>query len=48
MAERVGFVYVQNRYAGKIEETDEGYRFSYDAYSAKTEHSLRMSGALFR
>ena len=30
MAERVGFVYVQNRYAGKIEETDEGYRFSYD------------------
>ena len=30
MAERVGFVYVQNQYAGKIVETDEGYRFSYD------------------
>ncbi|MDO4265864.1 MAG: HipA N-terminal domain-containing protein [Eubacteriales bacterium] len=35
---RKGYVYVQNKYAGLIEETDEGYRFSYDrAYLAGNE-----------
>ena len=28
---RRGYVYVQNEYAGVIEETDEGYLFSYTA-----------------
>ena len=26
---RKGYVYVQNQYAGSIEETDEGYSFAY-------------------
>ena len=43
MAERVGFVYVQNRYAGKIEETDEGYRFSYDKQYMMDPCSLPVS-----
>ncbi len=27
---RTAYVYVRNRYAGKLEETDEGYSFHYD------------------
>lgn len=27
---RIGYVYVKNIYAGKLEETDEGYVFTYD------------------
>ena len=26
---RIGYVYVKNIYAGKLEETDEGYVFTY-------------------
>ena len=40
---RKGFVYVQGRYAGVIEENDEGYAFSYAAEYLEGEHALPVS-----
>ena len=37
---RTGSVYVQNRYAGVIGETDEGYRFTYDEEYMASDNSL--------
>ncbi len=37
---RYGRVYVQGRYAGVIEETDEGYLFTYDADYLSSEKPL--------
>lgn len=37
---RKGKVYIQNRFAGIIEETDEGYRFSYDEKYLKSDDCL--------
>ena len=39
---RQGKVYVQQRYAGLIEETDEGYRFSYDKEYLRTDDPLSV------
>lgn len=40
---RKGFVYVQGRYAGMIEENDEGYAFQYDASYLQEQHALPVS-----
>ena len=37
---RKGNVYVQNMYAGIIEEYEEGYKFTYDGKFLKSLHSL--------
>ena len=37
---RSGKVYVQNRYAGMISETDEGYIFTYDREYLESENPL--------
>lgn len=37
---RKGRVYVQNRYAGVIEETEDGYRFTYDPEYLEQEKPL--------
>ena len=37
---RFGKVYVQSRYAGVIEETDEGYLFTYDTEYLNSENPL--------
>lgn len=33
-------IFVQNNYAGLLEETDQGYRFSYDAAYLAGDHAL--------
>ena len=40
---RQGRVFVQNRFAGIIRETDEGYEFSYDEQYAKEPTALPVS-----
>lgn len=40
---RKGFVYIQNRFAGVLAETEEGYRFSYDKEYLKSEHAVAVS-----
>ncbi|HPJ21895.1 MAG TPA: HipA N-terminal domain-containing protein [Clostridia bacterium] len=40
---RKGYVYIQNIYAGIIEETDEGYRFSYDSAYFHNDNSIALS-----
>jgi len=40
---REGKVFVQNRYAGLISETDSGYQFSYDSDYLKEENALAVS-----
>ena len=37
---RRGKVFVQSIFAGTIEETDEGYRFTYDSDYLRSEHPL--------
>ncbi len=40
---RKGYVYIQNKYAGIIAETDEGYTFVYDAEYLTDEKTLPLS-----
>lgn len=40
---RRGYVYIQNIYAGIVEETDEGYRFSYDSTYFHNDSSIAVS-----
>ena len=40
---RKGYVYIQNRYAGIIEETEEGYRFTYDALYLQQDNAVAIS-----
>lgn len=40
---RKGYVYIQNKYAGVIAETDEGYTFSYDAEYIKADNAEAVS-----
>ena len=40
---RKGYVYIQNHYAGIIEETDEGYTFSYDKQYLQRKDALSVS-----
>ncbi|MBR4733926.1 MAG: HipA N-terminal domain-containing protein [Lachnospiraceae bacterium] len=40
---REGKVYVQNRYAGLIKETDQGYEFSYDKSYLEKVDALSVS-----
>lgn len=40
---RKGYVYIQNVYAGIVEETDEGYTFSYDTDYIKKENAVAVS-----
>lgn len=40
---RKGYVYIQNKYAGIIAETDEGYTFSYDAEYLKDKNAVALS-----
>ena len=40
---REGRVYVQNRYAGLIKETDQGYEFSYDKSYLERDDALSVS-----
>lgn len=40
---RKGYVFVQNEYAGNIEETDEGYTFSYAKEYLDREDTLPIS-----
>ena len=40
---RKGHVFVQNKYAGIIKETDEGYEFSYAAEYLASENALPVS-----
>ena len=35
---RKGYVYIQNIYAGILEETDEGYIFAYIDYTIKNNY----------
>ena len=41
--DRKGYVYIQNHYAGIIEETDEGYTFSYDKQYLQRKDALSVS-----
>ncbi|MBE5906814.1 MAG: phosphatidylinositol kinase [Lachnospiraceae bacterium] len=41
--EREGNVFVQNVYAGKIRETDNGYEFQYDEAYLQSETALPVS-----
>ncbi|MCP1102851.1 serine/threonine-protein kinase HipA [Aequitasia blattaphilus] len=43
---RRGFVYVQNIFAGIIEETDEGYLFTYDEEYQSSEAAVAVSVTL--
>ena len=36
-------VYVRDRFAGRIEETDEGYRFAYDPAYLQAENACAVS-----
>ena len=40
---RSGKVYVQNKYAGVIKETDDGYEFAYDRDYLKEDDALPVS-----
>ena len=40
---RKGYVYVQNRYAGILEETDDGYTFGYDTEYLLSQNSVPCS-----
>ncbi len=40
---RKGRVFVQNRYAGLIQETDDGYEFAYDSEYLEREDALAVS-----
>lgn len=40
---RKGYVYIQNNYAGIIEETEEGYRFTYDATYLQQDNAVAVS-----
>ena len=40
---RKGYVFVQNEYAGSIEETDEGYTFFYDVQYLKIDNAKPIS-----
>ncbi len=40
---RQGYVFVQNKYAGIISETDEGYTFLYDTGYLKEENAAAVS-----
>ena len=40
---RKGYVYIQNKYAGIIAETDEGYTFVYDEEYLTDEKALPLS-----
>lgn len=42
-AYRKGYVYIQNRYAGIIRETDEGYTFAYDTEYINKENAVAVS-----
>ena len=42
-AYRKGYVYIQNRYAGIIRETDEGYTFAYDTEYINEENEVAVS-----
>lgn len=42
-AYRKGYVYIQNKYAGIVAETDEGYTFSYDAEYVKDNNAVPIS-----
>lgn len=43
---RKGRVFVQNRFAGVIEETDEGYLFKYDSDYLSSDNPLAVSLSL--
>lgn len=40
---RAGKVYIQNQYAGRIYETDEGYAFAYDATYLESDRAVAVS-----
>ena len=40
---RKGYVYIQNRFAGILAETEEGYSFSYDKEYLKRKDALAVS-----
>ena len=40
---RKGYVYIQNRFAGILAETDEGYSFTYDKEYLKKKDALAVS-----
>ncbi|MBE5913242.1 MAG: phosphatidylinositol kinase [Pseudobutyrivibrio ruminis] len=40
---RIGKVYVQNKYAGAIKETDDGYEYSYDESFLSDENAKPIS-----
>lgn len=42
-AYRKGYVYIQNKYAGIVAETDEGYTFSYDAEYVRDSDAVPIS-----
>ncbi len=44
MNNRCGKVYVQDIYAGKIAEDDDGYVFSYDPGYLSQENAVSVSG----
>lgn len=43
MVFRTAYVYVRNEYAGVLQETDEGYSFSYDKEYLKLEQASAVS-----
>ena len=44
---RTGFVYVEDCYAGTLSETEDGYRFAYDADYLSSENPPYDSSTLF-
>lgn len=40
---RTGFVYVEDCYAGTLSETEDGYRFAYDADYLSSENPRAVS-----
>ena len=40
---RKGYIYVQEQYAGVLEETDEGYTFVYDSEYLNKENAVAIS-----
>ncbi|MGN0171074.1 MAG: HipA N-terminal domain-containing protein [Lachnospiraceae bacterium] len=40
---RTGYVYVRNRFAGEVSETDDGYRFVYDREYLNSESACAIS-----
>ena len=39
---RKGYIYVQEQYAGVLEETDEGYTFVYDSEYLNKENAVAI------